>query len=137
MQAAQFGLRLWGSHSRTAGRSHIGHCSGAAGRTLVPMFPYRYIATHIEQTIEIAGMKTTVDISDPLLRDARNVAAREGTTLRALVEQGLRQIVAAKKKRATAFRLRDVSFTGRGLRPELRDAGWERIRDLTYGYPSE
>ncbi len=82
-------------------------------------------------------MKTTLEISDPLLRDARRIAAREGTTLRALVEQGLRQIVTAKKKQRAGFRLRDVSFTGRGLRPELRDAGWERIRDLIYGYPSE
>jgi len=82
-------------------------------------------------------MKTTLDISDPLLRDARKIAAREGTTLRALVEQGLRQIVAARKKRDTAFRLRDASFTGRGFRPELHEAGWERIRDLIYEPPSE
>jgi hypothetical protein len=82
-------------------------------------------------------MKTTIEISDPLLRDARKVAQREGTTLRALVEQGLRQVVAAKKRRDTPFRLRDASFTGRGLRPELRNAGWERIRDRIYGYPSE
>lgn len=82
-------------------------------------------------------MKTTLDISDPLLRDARKIAAREGTTLRALVEQGLRQVVAAKKKRRPAFRLRQVTFRGNGLRPELQDASWERILDLSYGYPSE
>jgi hypothetical protein len=34
-------------------------------------------------------MKTTVEISDSLLREARKLARREGTTLRALVEQGL------------------------------------------------
>ena len=84
-----------------------------------------------------AAMKTTLDISDPLLRDARKIAAREGTTLRALVEQGLRQIVAAKKKRRPAFRFRQVTFRGNGLRPELQDASWERILDLSYGYPSE
>ena len=76
-------------------------------------------------------MKTTLDISDPLLREARKVAARERTTLRALVEQGLRQVVAEKKSK-TAFRLRDASFGGRGLRPELADAGWDRLRDLVY-----
>lgn len=76
-------------------------------------------------------MKTTLDIADPLLREARHVAAREGTTLRALVEQGLRQVV-AEKKRKRAFRLRKASFKGRGLRPDLVDAGWERIRDLAY-----
>jgi hypothetical protein len=76
-------------------------------------------------------MKTTLDISDPLLRDVRKIAARERTTLRALVEQGLRHVVATKKQR-TAFRLRQVTFRGRGLRPELRETGWERVRDLIY-----
>ena len=55
----------------------------------------------------------------------------EGTTLRALVEQGLRQVV-AEKKRKRLFRLRKASFRGEGLRPELAGAGWERIRDLAY-----
>jgi hypothetical protein len=76
-------------------------------------------------------MKTTLDISDPLLNEARKVALREGTTLRALVERGLRQVV-AEKRRKTPFRLRKASFKGRGLRPELADAGWDRLRDLAY-----
>jgi len=82
-------------------------------------------------------MKTTLDISDPLLRNARKIAAREGTTLRALVEQGLRQVVAAKTQPRPAFRLRQVTFRGTGLRPELQDASWQRILDLSYGYPGE
>jgi hypothetical protein len=76
-------------------------------------------------------MKTTLDISDPLLLEARKVAARDRTTLRALVEQGLRRVVADKKRRRQ-FRLRKASFKGRGLRAELGDAGWERLRDLAY-----
>jgi len=76
-------------------------------------------------------MKTTLEISDPLLREARKLAARERTTLRALVEQGLRQVVAEKKQKPV-FRLRKASFRGRGLRPELGGAGWERLRDLAY-----
>ncbi len=77
-------------------------------------------------------MKTTIDISDPLLRAARKLADREGTTLRALVEQGLRGVIAEKKSKRD-FRLRKASVGGRGLRPELRDADWERLRDLAYG----
>jgi hypothetical protein len=76
-------------------------------------------------------MKTTLDIADPLLREAKQLAAREGTTLRALVEQGLRRVVAEKKPKR-GFRLRKASFKGRGLHPELADAGWDRIRDLAY-----
>jgi hypothetical protein len=51
--------------------------------------------------------------------------------LRALVEQGLRRVVAEKQSRRP-FRVRKASFKGRGLRPELADAGWERWRDLAY-----
>jgi hypothetical protein len=76
-------------------------------------------------------MKTTIDIADAILREARKVAASEGTTLRALVEQGLRQVIADKQRKPT-FRLRLVTSGGRGLRPELRDASWDEIRDLSY-----
>ena len=76
-------------------------------------------------------MKTTIDIADPLLRKAQKIAARERTTLRALVEQGLRKII-AERKTARPSRLRKVTFKGQGLVPELRDADWEKIRDLAY-----
>ena len=76
-------------------------------------------------------MKTTLEISDPLLREARKLAAREHTTLRALVEQGLRRVVTERQKQS-AFKLRKASFKGRGLYPELQDAAWERVRDIAY-----
>jgi len=76
-------------------------------------------------------MKTTMDIADPLLREARKVATREGTTLRSLVEEGLRRVLAEKRQKAP-FRLRLVTFGGRGLRAELRNVGWDEIRELSY-----
>ena len=76
-------------------------------------------------------MKITLDIADPLLREARKIAMRDRTTLRELVEQGLRRII-AKWKAVRPFRLRNVTFKGEGLVPELRDADWEKIRDLAY-----
>ena len=76
-------------------------------------------------------MKTTLDISVPLLREARKIAARHRTTLRALVEQGLRKII-AERKAVRPFRLRKVAFRGQGLVPELPDADWDKIRDLAY-----
>ena len=85
----------------------------------------------ISQATEIAAMKTTIDISDALLREARKVAARHAMTLRALVEQGLRKVLAEKSRRVP-FRQRKASFNGRGLRAELRDATWEDVRDLIY-----
>lgn len=76
-------------------------------------------------------MKTTVDIASPVLRAARKVAAQEGVTLRSLIEEGLRCILREKAQKS-AFRLRLVTSGGHGLRPELLDANWDDIRDLSY-----
>ena len=76
-------------------------------------------------------MKTTVEISDSLLREARKVAAREGVTLRTLVERGLHHVV-AETKRGAPFKLRRASFKGRGLQADARDAAWDKLRDLAY-----
>lgn len=59
-------------------------------------------------------MKTTIDIADPLFERARRVAARDGTTLRALVEAGLRHVL-AERECAPSFTLRDASVGGQGL----------------------
>ena len=77
-------------------------------------------------------MKTTIELADALLEEARRVARREGTTLRALVEQGLRQAIAQRQRRTAPFRLRDASFGRGGLRPELEGASWDRLRELAY-----
>ena len=76
-------------------------------------------------------MKTTLDISDPLLNEARKLAAREGTTLRAIVERGLRSVL-KNSRQDKAFKLRDGSFKGEGLQPEFQDASWEQIRSAIY-----
>ena len=79
-------------------------------------------------------VKTTVEIADALLAAAKERAARDGTTLRAMVEEGLVRVL-DEGAAGRAFTLRDASVGGRGLRPELREAGWERIRDLAYEMP--
>jgi Arc/MetJ family transcription regulator len=76
-------------------------------------------------------MKTTVEISDPLLAEAKRVAATRRTTVRALIEAGLRQVLAGLD-RAEPFRLRDAGFDGDGLTPEFESAGWPGIRDAIY-----
>jgi len=77
-------------------------------------------------------MKTTVEISDGLLAAARKLAVKRGTTVRALVEEGLRRVVQAPRK-GGRFKLRDRSSGSGGLRPEFRGASWEQIRDASYG----
>jgi len=72
-------------------------------------------------------MKTTVEISEPLLSEARKMATREGITLSALIERGLQRVV-AESTQGTPFKLRRGSFKGKGLQPDLRHASWEQIR---------
>ena len=76
-------------------------------------------------------MKTTLEISEPLLREARKIATRDRTTLHELVEQGFRKIV-AERKAGQPFQWRKVTFGGEGLVPELQDADWDKMRDLVY-----
>ena len=77
-------------------------------------------------------MKTTVEISDALLEEAKKVALREDVTVRTLIEQGLRHVIAQRKQRRGPFRLRKATFKGQGLTAEARAAGWERLRELAY-----
>jgi hypothetical protein len=79
----------------------------------------------------MGAMKTTVEISDSLMREARKLAKRQGVSFRDLVERSLqRALIEAKKQKP--FRLRPLSFKGSGLRPELKGASWERFRELIY-----
>ena len=77
-------------------------------------------------------MKTTIDIPDSLLAEARKAAHREGTTLKALMEAGLRRVLAERGRMAAPFRLRDASFRGEGLQPGVATGSWEAIRDAIY-----
>ncbi len=77
-------------------------------------------------------MKTTLELSDRLLAKAKRLAAREGTTLRALVEAGLEHVVASRAEHAD-FRLADARVDGCGLSTEFADGSWDHIRGAIYG----
>jgi hypothetical protein len=79
----------------------------------------------------VAHMKTTIELSGALLTRAKAQAARQKTTLRALIEEGLRRLLDSRPA-TPPFRLRDASFRGDGLQPPLAEGDWERIRELTY-----
>jgi hypothetical protein len=80
-------------------------------------------------------MKTTVEISDPLLREAKRVARSEGITLRELIEVGLRRALderAASERKP--FKLRDGRNRQARLLPSIRAGDWDQIRALAYGF---
>jgi len=78
----------------------------------------------------MAPMKTTVEISDALLDEAKRVASRESSTLRELIEEGLRRSIDERKKRRT-FRLQRASYRGRGLQPGV-SSDWPQLREVIY-----
>lgn len=77
-------------------------------------------------------MKTTVDLPEPLLREAQEAARQEGTTLRALVEDGLRAVL-ARRQTGEHYRLPDAAVDGHGLRPGAEGLSWDGMRAMIYG----
>lgn len=78
-------------------------------------------------------MKTTIHIPDSLLDEAKKAAHQEGTTLKALVEEGLRKALEERRGRGqTVFKLRKASFKGQGLQPHLAGVTWDQILDIGY-----
>lgn len=75
-------------------------------------------------------MRTTLDIEDHVLRQAKQLAAREGNTLTRVVEEALRDRVAQPRHRAKPSRLRLLTKKGRlipGVDLADRDALYERM----------
>jgi predicted transcriptional regulator len=80
----------------------------------------------------VTHMKTTVEVPDELLSEIQQIARAEGTTMRSLMEEGLRAVI-ARHQSSRQFAMRDASIGGRGLQPEFAGASWERIRAASYG----
>jgi hypothetical protein len=63
-------------------------------------------------------MRTTINVNDTLLADAKRLAQESGTTLTAVIEDALRERLARRRSASggdDGFRLH--TFTGRGLQP--------------------
>ena len=81
--------------------------------------------------IWLPHMKTTVEIAEDLFARAREVAQREGTTLRGLIEEGLQAALAQREQKAS-YQWPDLSVTGKGLAPEIEEGTWDSLRDRIY-----
>jgi hypothetical protein len=79
-------------------------------------------------------MKTTIEIADPLLREAKREAREAGITLRELIETGLRRLLDERRHaQRKPFQLRDARVDGSGLQPGIRAGDWRQMRALAYG----
>ena len=81
--------------------------------------------------IWVTHMKTTIEIADPLLKGAKRLAAQRKSTLKAVIEDALRDIL-DKADRPVVQEIRTHTFKGRGLQPGLSWDDWSRIRDMGY-----
>ena len=75
--------------------------------------------------------KTTIELSDTLLRDAKKLALEQHTSVKALIERGLRLVIGERKRRGR-FTLRRVSFKGDGFVAGRSLQDWAAIRDQIY-----
>ena len=80
----------------------------------------------------VTHMKTTVEISDSLLKEAKAVAAEQGTTLRELIQSGLQRVLKERARKKPQFTLSDESVGGKGLNPDFEEGGWDAIRREIY-----
>jgi thiamine monophosphate kinase len=77
-------------------------------------------------------MKTTIDISDSLLRHAKQLAHKQHLTLRILVEEGLSKVI-EEREHGNKHSIEPVVFGGDGLSSEFKGASWRILRGIAYG----
>lgn len=77
-------------------------------------------------------MKTTVDIADSLLARAKRHAQRAGVPLRAVIEEGIRRVLAAEDV-PTPYRLPDLSVGDPHAPNPLEHMSWPELREEIYG----
>lgn len=82
----------------------------------------------------MASMKVTVDIHDELLARAKQHARNTGSPLHAVVEEGLRRVLAAAES-PSGYRLPDLSEGDPSTADPLEGYSQQDLRGLIYGKP--
>lgn len=77
-------------------------------------------------------MKTTVEITDSLFEQAKSLAEKEKSTLRALVEEGLRKVI-EERSETPKFELLDFAFKGTpGFQPGMENLTFQEMLEMSY-----
>ena len=95
---------------------------------------HRLTYTHIYVPVSMGlcynrVVKTTVDITTPLLNEVKQYASANGLTLRQVIETGLRRVLDTRQGEAAPFHLKKRTFKGEGL---AADADWPATRRRIY-----
>lgn len=77
-------------------------------------------------------MTFTLDIDPKLWAKAETTATSGGTTMRELVEEGLRRVL-DERAHAENHSMEDFATGGHGLDGSFQHGGWATIRDSIYG----
>lgn len=72
-------------------------------------------------------MKTTVELSDPLLREVKQFAAQQGIPMREVFERGLRAVLEGPLHKNRPYRLNLRPFGGEGM---VDDRDWPAIKEM-------
>ncbi len=77
-------------------------------------------------------VKTTVDLADPLLKRAKQLARRTHRPLRELIELGLQRVL-EEESAVRPYKLPDRSVGERSGENPLETLSWDQLRDEIYG----
>jgi hypothetical protein len=78
-------------------------------------------------------MRTTVDLNDELFRKAKQQAAKEGLTLREVIERALRAHLKRRPGSRKRHQFRLKPFRGQGPQPGGDLGDWNPLRDRMDG----
>jgi len=76
-------------------------------------------------------MKTTIELSEKLMREAKKYAAEKGLSLKGVIETALRRML-DQKQRPIKFTLKKASFKGEGLQDGIQEGDWANVREEIY-----
>lgn len=133
-------MRRYGRRRRAGGeriRRRLGPGSSRAEiarRDVYRLFRSTIWLAHINDDGYYGFLKTTLDIQDALLERAKRHAKRIRRPLRAIVEEGLRRVL-AERSTPEAYTLPDASVGDPGAADPLETLSWQDLRREIYGEP--
>ena len=75
-------------------------------------------------------MRTTINLEDHLLKEAKAAAAASGRSLTELIEEALRERLARREAQRKRERVSLPTFRGEGVRPGVDLADWAGVLDI-------